>query len=259
MQEEKKTDYLKYSEELKKVNFLSLITCIVTLLAALAVVFLPIFKCSVEKEITLKDFNGDYKAYSEFLQTLDPEQLFDSDGIIRFEENVSMYDEIKKAIDGFDVELEEDTPAEIITILFLIFPAFLVASGISKVYASSKGVYACIKNMKDLDTYAKLEYSTAKTGTDTTGVFYYLLSGGVTSLVAFPILSVIASKFMKRVFSSTDAPFEAGVFSYLSGYEGITIWGIFAIALIVVCFILEKMWLKQKEKLSAKILTENCD
>ena len=134
-----KHNYLKYCHNVKKINLLTLISQILSVLVVATIIFVPIYRCEFEADIE------DIESVEQF------EEALQNDGMIS--KDFSLYDDIIKIATVFFNTEESDSYNGIVVLYIALFALFqIIFSSCQSSSSSSSNISSKSSNISSLSS-----------------------------------------------------------------------------------------------------------
>lgn len=217
---EQQKAYLKYKEDFEKTSIFSIVLWAITIAGVLVLIFLPVFKITVE-------FEGITIATKEF----------------------SMLDEFLYNIDGIK---SSSSAASELGYVMIIFPLFVLIEGALFLIIAVKNIFEEITNRNE-DTYM-VQYSYIKKSGGKKEKKKFFKQQTIYSFFMILLMAVVFAKIGGEMYAKNGS--SVPIYSYLIDVNGISVWGILGVFLFVAYIVVHVLKKKKEKEIVVKILKE---
>ncbi len=247
VEEPKEKVYLKYKDQIIKINYLQLATLLLSIVYVFMALLLPVYICKYE--ISLDEIEN-FEQLGE---------VIDNNGMV--EKTFSLTDDLILMIKS--LELEVSDPANLLSTYFVGIMLVIVFASV--VYESMRQIPNVIKKateLKNIDTSVMLRYHAVKTNGNKESTMKMISEMGqkmnVGVITFFIAIDIFLCKLTKKILfdsAGNNAKFSRYMFDF-TGFSG----AIIVLIVILIAFIVANRILKKEEEsLSLKIAKEEYD
>ena len=239
------SDYKKYTQRVRKSKICATIIQIISLIAVLALLFLPIYKYEFVPE-TFEDALEVFEGVEDWENI---EKLLTSEG--KIEKEFSLVEDIKIILSGLTLE-DSDSPLMMINLLVGIFPIFEVIMGITLICMTIPQLYKTIEEIRDIDKSTLLLFNEIRKSGSTNKKENILKKQTLVSIFLYTIMDVIFAPIYGRLMLDLPTMNTKIEMRHMLNFSGITSYAYIVIILFVAYLITSAI----KKRIEANILEE---
>ncbi len=232
----KEPAYVKYRDNVRKINTLTLITQVLSILLALGLLFLPIYQRTYEPDL------------DDIESIEDLEEALQNDGYLT--ENFSLVEDFSRIVE-YLVESNNDEMGYMLIVCYAMFPLFEILFSIILVGTIISKLWNEYKDRENIDKSTMLKYNEMRlTGTRQVKANFFQKQS-IMSIMLYAIFDVLYVKMFDSVFSKISK-LEVRYMQTFSGVSGY----VFVLAIVLISFIVFKSMAKNQEKEMLLLVTE---
>ena len=233
-----KHNYLKYCHNVKKINLLTLISQILSVLVVATIIFVPIYRCEFEADIE------DIESVEQF------EEALLNDGMIS--KDFSLYDDIIKIATVFFNTEESDSYNGIVVLNIALFALFQIIFSIILICSIIPKVLNTYNEFQNISNATMLKYNEMKlTGTRQSKQNFFKQQT-IFAIVFYAIFDIIFTQIFGRLFAAANVP----AIRYMEKFTGFSNWAILIVLLLVAFIFIRSITKREEQEMLVKITEE---